>query len=114
MSSTAQTTARRWLVGAVALAAMSVLWRDGWRRRLRVCRRQTPQTSVLRLLAPGWCWTGVVAVVNGDVILESDVDEERRFEEIQPYRAAADSTRDKIDRAAGGPGADSAAGGAAA
>jgi peptidyl-prolyl cis-trans isomerase SurA len=28
----------------------------------------------------------VTAVVNGDVILESDVDEERRFEEIQPYR----------------------------
>lgn len=29
---------------------------------------------------------GVVAIVNGDVILESDVDEERRFEAIQPYR----------------------------
>lgn len=28
----------------------------------------------------------VVAVVNDDLILESDVDEERRFEEIQPYR----------------------------
>lgn len=28
----------------------------------------------------------VVAVVNGDLILESDVDEETRFEEIQPYR----------------------------
>jgi hypothetical protein len=27
-----------------------------------------------------------IAVVNGDVILESDVDEERRFEQIQPYR----------------------------
>lgn len=38
----------------------------------------------------------LVAVVNGDVILESDVDEERRFEEIQPYRAAAESTRAKI------------------
>jgi parvulin-like peptidyl-prolyl isomerase len=38
----------------------------------------------------------LVAVVNGDVILESDVDEERRFEEIQPYRAIADSTRAKI------------------
>jgi len=32
---------------------------------------------------------GVVAVVNGDVILESDVDEERRFETIQPYRGSA-------------------------
>jgi parvulin-like peptidyl-prolyl isomerase len=38
----------------------------------------------------------LVAVVNGDVILESDVDEERRFEEIQPYRAASDSTRARI------------------
>lgn len=28
----------------------------------------------------------VVAVVNDDLILESDVDEEQRFEEIQPYR----------------------------
>ena len=28
----------------------------------------------------------VIAVVNGDLILESDVDEERRFEEIQPFR----------------------------
>ena len=30
----------------------------------------------------------VVAVVNGDLILESDVDEEMRFEEIQPYRTS--------------------------
>jgi hypothetical protein len=47
----------------------------------------------------------VVAVVNGDVILESDVDEERRFEEIQPYRRSeAELAREKmlerlIDRA---------------
>jgi peptidyl-prolyl cis-trans isomerase SurA len=38
----------------------------------------------------------LVAVVNGGVILESDVDEERRFEEVQPYRAAAKYTRDRI------------------
>jgi peptidyl-prolyl cis-trans isomerase SurA len=39
----------------------------------------------------------VVAVVNGDVILESDVDEERRFEEIQPYRrVTGDNTRDRV------------------
>src|SRR6185312_6672256 len=37
----------------------------------------------------------VVAVVNGDVILESDVDEERRFEEIQPYRVTANSSRER-------------------
>src|ERR1700722_13338956 len=46
----------------------------------------------------------VVAVVNGDVILESDVDEERRFEEIQPYRATTNFTRERaierlVDRA---------------
>ena len=38
----------------------------------------------------------LVAVVNGDVILESDVDEERRFEEVQPYRTIAESTRAKM------------------
>jgi peptidyl-prolyl cis-trans isomerase SurA len=38
----------------------------------------------------------VVAVVNDNVILESDVDEERRFEEIQPYRGAPEFSRDKI------------------
>jgi hypothetical protein len=46
----------------------------------------------------------LVAVVNGDVILESDVDEERRFEEVQPYRATGIANRDQriarlIDRA---------------
>jgi peptidyl-prolyl cis-trans isomerase SurA len=46
----------------------------------------------------------VIAVVNGDVILDSDVDEERRFEEIQPYRTMATFTRERaierlIDRA---------------
>ncbi len=38
----------------------------------------------------------VVAVVNGDLILESDVDEERRLERFQPFRAATESTRDKL------------------
>jgi peptidyl-prolyl cis-trans isomerase SurA len=37
----------------------------------------------------------VVAVVNGDVILESDVDEEKRFESIQPYRGMGDFSREK-------------------
>jgi peptidyl-prolyl cis-trans isomerase SurA len=37
----------------------------------------------------------VVAVVNGDLILESDVDEEKRFEEIQPYQTSdANHTRE--------------------
>jgi hypothetical protein len=38
----------------------------------------------------------VVAIVNGDLILESDVDEERRLETIQPFRAATETTSDKI------------------
>src|SRR5437868_2814385 len=38
----------------------------------------------------------LVAVVNGDVILESDIDEERRFEEVQPYRSGPTSTRDRL------------------
>jgi parvulin-like peptidyl-prolyl isomerase len=38
----------------------------------------------------------LIAVVNEDVILESDVDEERRFEEVQPYRSAPVFSREKI------------------
>ena len=38
----------------------------------------------------------VVGVVNGDLILESDVDQERRLENFQPFRTAAETTRDKI------------------
>lgn len=53
---------------------------------------QTPeQTSVQsseQATNQGVVLDRVVAVVNGDLILESDVDEERRFEEIQPYRDA--------------------------
>jgi peptidyl-prolyl cis-trans isomerase SurA len=41
----------------------------------------------------------VVAVVNGDLILESDVDEERRYEEIEPYRTSdADRSRERTVR----------------
>ena len=43
-----------------------------------------------------WFWTALVAVVNGDVLLESDVDEERRFEEFSHIRTIAESTRAKI------------------
>ena len=37
----------------------------------------------------------IVAVVNGDVILDSDVDEERRFNALQPYRDGTVFTRAK-------------------
>jgi parvulin-like peptidyl-prolyl isomerase len=38
----------------------------------------------------------IVAVVNGDLILESDVDEEQRFEEIQPYRTVDENHSRKL------------------
>src|ERR1700745_551998 len=38
----------------------------------------------------------LIAVVNEDVILESDVDEERRFEEVQPYRSAPTFSRERL------------------
>ncbi|MGD0446022.1 MAG: peptidylprolyl isomerase [Edaphobacter sp.] len=88
----AQTT-RRWLAGAVALAAMSVLVAG----RVWAGQAAAAQASA----APSSSGSGVVldrlvAVVNGDVILESDVDEERRFEEVQPYRTIEESTRAKL------------------
>ena len=62
---------------------------------LRVCSAQTtqpagaPAAAQVSSAAQGTMIDAVVAVVNGDVILESDVDEERRFEQIQPYRRTA-------------------------
>ncbi len=38
----------------------------------------------------------VIAVVNGELVLESDVDEERRFMAFEPFSTAAGSARDKI------------------
>jgi len=55
-----------------------------------------PRASVPTQPAPGTEIDGIVAIVNGSVILESDVDEERRFENIQPYRgSAAEFSRDR-------------------
>jgi peptidyl-prolyl cis-trans isomerase SurA len=90
----AQRTTGRWLLGAAAFVAMSVLM---------MTRLWAEQTAAAATAQTGAAAAGqgvvldrLVAVVNGDVILESDVDEERRFEEIQPYRAASDSTRARI------------------
>src|SRR5271167_43904 len=102
MSSMAQT--RRWLVGAVALVAMPVLiagrlW--GGQAAATQAAPQQPSAAVAAPAAsadkqPGVLLDRLVAVVNGDVILESDVDEERRFSEVQPYRTTGVSTRDQI------------------
>ena len=80
--------------GALALAMAAALM-GGW-----VCSAQTTSPvgqagdPAASSVAGSFGGTGtvldaVVAVVNGDVILESDVDEERRFEQIQPYRRVA-------------------------
>jgi peptidyl-prolyl cis-trans isomerase SurA len=98
--------------GLVALA-MTPLWMSGWvwalpqSAAVQTAMPQTkPPTGVVGSTSDatpgssaqqGVVLDRVVAVVNDDVILESDVDEERRFEEIQPYRrAAAERSRDKI------------------
>jgi peptidyl-prolyl cis-trans isomerase SurA len=94
MVSTAQAMTERWLMGAIAFLALPVSVTGRlWAGQTTVVPT-TPQASAAA--APGVVLDRLVAVVNGDVILESDVDEERRFEEIQPYRAATDSTRAKI------------------
>jgi len=96
MMSMAQTMGQ-WLRSAGAFAALSVLVSGG------MCEGQTskeqtgkPATIGEPVSNIGVTLDRLVAVVNGDTILESDIDEERRFEEIQPYRASADSTREKI------------------
>ena len=45
--------------------------------------------------APGVLVDQVLAVVNGDLVLESDVEEERRFTAFQPYRDPAGFSRDR-------------------
>lgn len=74
----------RWLQGAGALVAVIALFHGQqlWAQNAAV------SSSTLPGAAQGTVLDRVVAVVNGDLILESDVDEERRFEEIQPYRTA--------------------------
>src|SRR5580704_370519 len=98
MSSMAQTRAGRWLMGAVALVALPVLIGARlWAGQAAAVQTGTvPQGSNAAASGAGVVLDRLVAVVNGDVILESDVDEERRFEELQPYRTVAESTRAKI------------------
>jgi hypothetical protein len=97
---------RWWMLGAAALVMMSAPMQG---QQAAVAGQagaasEAAASGKSPQLGPGVVLDRVIAVVNGDVILESDVDEERRFEEIQPYRAATDFTRDKtierlVDRA---------------
>jgi peptidyl-prolyl cis-trans isomerase SurA len=99
-------TMARLMLGLIALAVMpGMMAGRGWAvsaQTATTTQTVTPQSGAVTAVAPvpgpaqtsnpissvgqGVMLDRVVAVVNGDVILESDVDEERRFEEIQPYR----------------------------
>lgn len=76
----------RWLGLAAVAALLTALPAHAAAARPQTAPLNNAQSVVL---------DRVVAIVNGDVVLESDVDEERRFEEIQPYREAGAFSREK-------------------
>lgn len=96
-----------WLGSALILAAAQM---QAQAPAVPVNPAQTPSTaqqptvplgppSTLPGAGQGTVLDKVVAVVNDDLILESDVDEERRFESIQPYRnAGGDGSRERTVR----------------
>jgi parvulin-like peptidyl-prolyl isomerase len=109
MGSMAQTTTGRWLKGAGAFlaicVAMSVLMGGRAWAGQAVPAGAAPQAKTSAQAGGavgnavpelGVVLDRLIAVVNEDVILESDVDEERRFEEVQPYRSAPVFSREKI------------------
>lgn len=63
--------------------------------QLRAQQPVAPSPAVSSATQQGTVLDRVVAVVNGTPVLESDVDEEQRFEQIQPYRGGADFTREQ-------------------
>ncbi len=91
---------RRWMLGAAVFLAVTGRL-DGATFGAQVA---TASAGSANGSGQGVVLDQVIAVVNGDVILESDVDEERRFEEIQPYRTVTNYTRPRaierlVDRA---------------
>jgi peptidyl-prolyl cis-trans isomerase SurA len=98
MSVLNQNAERWWMMSAIALVLLTAA-------QGRMCVGQAAAAANAKAaLGQGVVLDRVVAVVNDDVILESDVDEERRFEEVQPYRAPSAFSRDTaierlVDRA---------------
>jgi peptidyl-prolyl cis-trans isomerase SurA len=96
MNRTTHNTVQRWIFCIVVSAAIPAL-AHAW--------QSAPQSTVQAPTAnQGVVLDRIVAIVNGDTILESDIDEELRFEEIQPYRGSTNFTREQtiqrlIDRA---------------
>ncbi|MEO8737651.1 MAG: peptidylprolyl isomerase [Edaphobacter sp.] len=83
MDSTRHNARVRWFSGALLMATALMLWRP-----LHAQKPTVPlgPPSTLPGAGQGTVVDRVVAVVNDNLILESDVDEERRFESIEPYR----------------------------
>lgn len=85
-----------WFGGALVVAAALMQARPLWAQKPTV---PLGPPSSLPGAGQGTVLDRVVAVVNGDLILESDIDEERRFESIQPYRSAnGDASRERAVR----------------
>jgi parvulin-like peptidyl-prolyl isomerase len=65
----------------------------------KACVAQVPANKSVRPVTPpqaGQTIDRVIAIVNGDLILESDVDEEKRFAAFQPFSTGGkDFTREK-------------------
>ena len=81
---------RRWALLITVLAAVCVFRWSGLQAL------QPDVTSAKSSAGTGVVLDRVIAVVNGDVILDSDVDEEMRFEEIEPYRQTRVASRDTV------------------
>jgi len=102
MSALIHNTAMRWLgTGLALLLAPFPLAAQQGVTPAAPASVQSPVVAPAHPVVPDGTGKGtvidaVVAVVNGSVILESDVDEERRFESIQPYRGAlSEFSRDR-------------------
>jgi peptidyl-prolyl cis-trans isomerase SurA len=93
MSVARPNTMRWWMLGATAFVVMTAPMQS-WGQAADAGQTGAA-TGEKAQLGAGVVLDRVIAVVNGDVILESDVDEERRFEEIQPYRVASNFTRER-------------------
>ena len=89
------TSAVAWLLGVWLFAAATPL-----RAQTPATQQSTPNTvpvpkAIPSMMPsePGEELDRMVAIVNGQIVLDSDVNEERRFEAIQPYANVSSETR---------------------
>lgn len=88
-----------WLVRGVGALTVAAALLHGSPLRAQQPAAEPESSATLPGTGQGTVMDRVVAIVNGDLILESDIDEEVRFESIQPYRSAnGDSSRERTVR----------------